>query len=193
MEAIGLVEIIRKYGILSDNNNGFLKVKEKETGIDINTMPLPFSHGLHFQEQVEALNDWQRYLQVLEKEILASKVKVLSLLTTKDDVITKLGKDLYHIKDHEGLISRATETILELCLQVDVVTLKILDLQNQSDNKNPEVVTIVVITFVKQDGLQHELNSQTQMIEHFKKLLEKSRFDHALVLMKNKHKIYGRR
>jgi hypothetical protein len=118
---------------------------------------------------------------------------VLSLLTTKDDVITKLGKDLYHIKDHEGLISRATETILELCLQVDVVTLKILDLQNQSDNKNPEVVTIVVITFVKQDGLQHELNSQTQMIEHFKKLLEKSRFDHALVLMKNKHKIYGRR
>jgi hypothetical protein len=66
----------------------------------------------------------------LEIEILTLKAKVLSLLTTKDDAITKLGKALYHIKDHEGLISRVIEIILELCLQMDVVTLGILDLQN---------------------------------------------------------------
>jgi hypothetical protein len=66
----------------------------------------------------------------LEKEILALRAKVLSLLIAKDDVITKLGKTLYHIKDHEGLILGVTETILELCLQMDVVTLEILNLQN---------------------------------------------------------------
>lgn len=121
----------------------------------------------------------------MEKEILASKVKVLSLLTTKDDVITQLGKALYHIKDHEALISGVIKTILELCLQMDVVTLEISDLQNEGDNKNLEVITVVAVTLVKQDGLQCELDSQTQMIKHFKKLLEKTKVDHALVLVKN--------
>ncbi len=148
-------------------------------------MPLPSSHGHHFLKQVEALNDQQGYLQALEIEILTLKAKVLSLLTTKDDAITKLGKALYHIKDHEGLISRVIEIILELCLQMDVVTLGILDLQNQSDSKNLEVVVVVVVTLIKQDGVQCELDSQTQMTKHFKKLLEKTKVDHALVLMKS--------
>jgi len=65
----------------------------------------------------------------LEKEILTSKVKVSYLLTVKDDVATKPTRALYHMKDHEGLISRPTETILELCLHMDVVTLEISDLQ----------------------------------------------------------------
>jgi len=65
----------------------------------------------------------------LKKEILASKVKVSYLLTSKDDVVTKLEKALYHMKDHEGFISRPTKTILELCLQMDAITLEISDLQ----------------------------------------------------------------
>jgi hypothetical protein len=103
---------------------------------------LHLAHGHHFhqfQEQVEALNDWQRYFQALEKEIHVSEVKMSYLLTSKDDVATKLGRALYHIKDHEGLILRPIETILELCLQIDVVTLEISDLQNQGDNKNLEL------------------------------------------------------
>lgn len=124
----GLVEFTSKFGILSDDD-GFLKVKDEETWIDINAMPPPFSHGHHCQEQVEALNDQQWYLHALEKEILASKVKVSYLLTSKDDVVTKFEKALYHMKDHEGLISRPTEIILELCLQMDAITLEISDLQ----------------------------------------------------------------
>lgn len=124
-----MVEVTSKFGILSDDDDGFMKVKDEEMGTEINAMPLPFSHGHHFQEQVEALNDWQWYLHILEKEILTSKVKVSYLLTVKYDVATKPGRALYHMKDHEGLISRPTETILELCLQMDVVTLEISDLQ----------------------------------------------------------------
>jgi hypothetical protein len=30
LEAIGLAEVVNKYGILSDNNDGFLKVENKE-------------------------------------------------------------------------------------------------------------------------------------------------------------------
>ncbi len=131
----------------------------------------------------------------MEKEILALKAKVLSLLIAKDDVITKLEKALYHIKDHEGLILGATETILELCLQMDVilelclqmdvVTLEISNLQNQGDSKNPKVVTIIAVTLVKQDGFQCESDSQTRMTKHFKKLLEKTKVDHVLVLVKS--------
>jgi hypothetical protein len=44
---------------------------------------------------------------------------------------------------------------------MDVVTLEILDLQNEGDSKNPEVITVVVVTLVKQNGLQCELDSQT--------------------------------
>jgi len=51
-----LVEVTSKFGILSDDD-GFLKIKDEETWIDINAMLLPFSHGHHFQEQVEAIND----------------------------------------------------------------------------------------------------------------------------------------
>jgi hypothetical protein len=52
-----LAKVVGKYGILSDNDDGFLKVENKEMGTDINTMPLPSSHGHHFQEQVEAFDD----------------------------------------------------------------------------------------------------------------------------------------
>jgi len=54
---LGLAKVVGKYGILSDNDDGFLKVENKEMGTDINTMPLPSSHGHHFQEQVEAFDD----------------------------------------------------------------------------------------------------------------------------------------
>jgi hypothetical protein len=33
LEAVGLAEVVNKYRILNDNNDGFLKVEDKEMGM----------------------------------------------------------------------------------------------------------------------------------------------------------------
>jgi len=45
-----MVEVKSKFDILNDDDDGFMKVKDEEMGTKINAMPLPFSHGHHFQE-----------------------------------------------------------------------------------------------------------------------------------------------
>jgi hypothetical protein len=57
LEAIRLGKSVCIHGILSDNDNGFLKIEDKEMGTKINTMLFPSNHGHHFQKQVEAFND----------------------------------------------------------------------------------------------------------------------------------------
>jgi hypothetical protein len=64
----------------------------------------------------------QEYIFVLEKEMLALKVKISSLVKDKDDAIVELVKVLNQVKDRESLIKGKEDTILKLRQQLDAIT-----------------------------------------------------------------------
>jgi hypothetical protein len=76
-------------------------------------MPLPSSHGHHFQEQVEAIKKLQEYLFVLEREMLALKAKISSIVKVKDDATVELVKVVNQVNDRKGLIKGKKDTIFK--------------------------------------------------------------------------------
>ncbi len=92
------------------------EVEEDDTCIEDDIiMPPPSSHGHHSQKQVKAIKKLQKYLFVLKKGMLASKVEISSLVKAKDDTIGELFKHVEQVKDHKGLINGEDDTILKLC------------------------------------------------------------------------------